>query len=101
MAEHPLSILAFNGDDDKPLSSGTLKVVNNQVDQNTGTVTLKAEFPNQDAALWPSEFTTPTLYSSPSRTGSLFRRGACRWALRDCLYTSSKMIRRSKRNRSR
>ncbi len=32
------------------------KVINNTVDQNTGTVTLKAEFANQDAALWPGEF---------------------------------------------
>ena len=56
MAEQPLAVLAFNGDDDKQLSDGTLKLVNNQVDQSTGTVTLKAEFANQNAALWPGEF---------------------------------------------
>jgi len=56
MAGQPLAVLAFNGDDDKQLSDGTLKLVNNQVDQSTGTVTLKAEFGNQNAALWPGEF---------------------------------------------
>jgi multidrug efflux system membrane fusion protein len=56
MAHHPLTVLAFDGEDNRQLSRGTLKVVNNTVDQNTGTVTLKAEFPNQDAALWPGEF---------------------------------------------
>ena len=56
MARHTLSVLAFNGDDNQQLSAGVLKVVNNTVDQNTGTVTLKAEFANQDAALWPGEF---------------------------------------------
>lgn len=56
MAKHPLTVLAFNGADTQQLSQGVLKVVNNTVDQNTGTVTLKAEFANQDAALWPGEF---------------------------------------------
>ena len=45
---NPLIVLAFHGEDDKQLSEGTLKLVNNQVDQSTGTVTLKAEFANQD-----------------------------------------------------
>ena len=56
MALHPLAVLAFNDNDDKQLSNGTLKLVDNQVEQSTGTVTLKAEFANQDAALWPGEF---------------------------------------------
>jgi multidrug efflux system membrane fusion protein len=38
------------------LGHGTLTVVNNQVDQTTGTVQLKAEFPNADLALWPGQF---------------------------------------------
>jgi membrane fusion protein, multidrug efflux system len=45
---NPLIVLAFHGEDDKQLSEGTLKLVNNQVDQSTGTVTLKAELANQD-----------------------------------------------------
>jgi multidrug efflux system membrane fusion protein len=48
MAGQPLAVLAFNGDDNNQLSDGTIKLVNNQVDQSTGTVTLKAEFANQD-----------------------------------------------------
>jgi hypothetical protein len=49
-----LAVLAFNGDDTEQLSEGNLVVVNNTVDQNTGMVKLKAEFANQDAALWPA-----------------------------------------------
>jgi multidrug efflux pump subunit AcrA (membrane-fusion protein) len=45
---NPLIVLASHGEDDKQLSEGTLKLVNNQVDQSTGTVTLKAELANQD-----------------------------------------------------
>jgi membrane fusion protein, multidrug efflux system len=33
-----------------------LRVVDNQVDQTTGTVKLKAEFPNAGLALWPGQF---------------------------------------------
>ena len=33
-----------------------LKVVDNQVDQTTGTIKLKAEFPNRDLQLWPGGF---------------------------------------------
>jgi multidrug efflux system membrane fusion protein len=51
MAQRPLTVLAFDGDDDNQLSKDTLKLVNNQVNQSTGTVTLKAKFANRNAAL--------------------------------------------------
>jgi membrane fusion protein, multidrug efflux system len=38
------------------LDRGTLTVINNQVDPATGTVQLKAEFPNADLQLWPGQF---------------------------------------------
>jgi multidrug efflux system membrane fusion protein len=56
MARHPVSVLAFDGDDKQQLSEGRLTLVNNAVDQDSGTVTLKSVFQNQDAALWPGEF---------------------------------------------
>ena len=31
-------------------------MVDNQVDQTTGTIKLKAEFPNRDLQLWPGQF---------------------------------------------
>jgi multidrug efflux system membrane fusion protein len=40
----------------KVLDHGWLQVINNQVDQTTGTVQLKAEFPNRDLQLWPGQF---------------------------------------------
>jgi multidrug efflux system membrane fusion protein len=56
MARHPVSVLAFDGDDKQQLSEGRLTLVNNAVDQASGTVTLKSVFQNQDAVLWPGEF---------------------------------------------
>jgi multidrug efflux system membrane fusion protein len=40
---------------------GTLTFVNNAVDTNTGTVLLKAAFPNEDERLWPGQFLNVTL----------------------------------------
>ncbi len=38
------------------LASGSLLTMDNQIDTNTGTVKLKAEFPNQDQTLFPNQF---------------------------------------------
>src|SRR5947209_11668184 len=40
----------------EPVDRGTLQVVDNQIDQTTGTVRLKAEFPNPKLALWPGAY---------------------------------------------
>jgi multidrug efflux system membrane fusion protein len=55
-AAGPLSIEAIDADNKTVLDHGTLRVVNNQVDQTTGTVQFKAEFPNTDLQLWPGQF---------------------------------------------
>lgn len=40
---------------------GTLTFVDNAVDTTTGTIMLKARFPNTDGQLWPGQFVTATL----------------------------------------
>jgi multidrug efflux system membrane fusion protein len=40
----------------KPLDQGTLTVLDNQIDPTTGTIKLKATFPNQGGTLWPGGF---------------------------------------------
>jgi multidrug efflux system membrane fusion protein len=55
-AKAPLPAEAVRSDNDKVVAHGTLTVVDNQVDQSTGTVRLKAEFPNTDRELWPGQF---------------------------------------------
>jgi membrane fusion protein, multidrug efflux system len=39
-----------------PVDRGRLEVIDNQIDQTTGTVRLKAEFPNEKLALWPGAY---------------------------------------------
>jgi membrane fusion protein, multidrug efflux system len=49
-------VVAFSADDTAPLSSGTLLTPNNTIDTTTGTISLKALFPNEDRKLWPGQF---------------------------------------------
>jgi membrane fusion protein, multidrug efflux system len=51
----PLKVIAITTDGKKPLAEGTLSVVNNQVDSNSGTIRLKAVFDNKNHVLWPGQ----------------------------------------------
>jgi len=55
-ARGPLSVEALGDDNRTVIDTGTLTVVDNQIDQATGTVKLKAEFPNADLQIWPGQF---------------------------------------------
>ena len=55
-ATAPLPVQALGGDGKSVVDSGKLVVVDNQVDQATGTVRLRAEFPNRQEQLWPGQF---------------------------------------------
>jgi multidrug efflux system membrane fusion protein len=54
------TVLAYaqgpNGSAATLLDTGTLAVLDNQVDPTTGTIKLKATFPNRDNLLWPGGF---------------------------------------------
>jgi multidrug efflux system membrane fusion protein len=56
MLRGSVAVLAFDQDDRKQLATGKLLLINNQIDQSTSTIQLKAEFPNDDERLWPGEF---------------------------------------------
>jgi multidrug efflux system membrane fusion protein len=51
-----LAVLVSPSQTDTVASEGVLTFVDNSVDTASGTVLLKAEFPNRDNALWPGEF---------------------------------------------
>lgn len=54
-AKGPLSVTALASGTKSPLASGTLEVIDNLIDQTTGTIRLRATFPNQDGTLWPGQ----------------------------------------------
>ena len=55
MAKGPLAVLAYSQDDTIKLDEGKLNLVDNEILQTTGTIRLKAEFPNAAHRLWPGE----------------------------------------------
>jgi multidrug efflux system membrane fusion protein len=52
----PLVVRAYSGDGKKQLAEGKLTLIDNVIDQTTGTIHLKARFENDDERLWPGEF---------------------------------------------
>jgi membrane fusion protein, multidrug efflux system len=56
MLRGEVEVLAFDQNDEQQLARGHLLLIDNQIDQSTSTIRLKAEFPNQDERLWPGEF---------------------------------------------
>jgi multidrug efflux system membrane fusion protein len=55
-AKGALTVDVFGNDGVTVIDSGTLKGIDNQVDPTTGTLKLKAEFPNANFQLWPGQF---------------------------------------------
>jgi membrane fusion protein, multidrug efflux system len=51
-----LTVDVFGNDGTTVIDTGTLKGIDNQVDPTTGTLKLKAEFPNANFQLWPGQF---------------------------------------------
>jgi multidrug efflux system membrane fusion protein len=56
MSEGALPVQALSRDGDKLLGEGTLSVIDNQINQATATVRLKAIFDNAQRMLWPNQF---------------------------------------------
>jgi multidrug efflux system membrane fusion protein len=52
----PIAVEAYSRDGNKLLSTGKLLLVDNQINQATASIRLKATFANPDRKLWPNEF---------------------------------------------
>jgi len=79
----PLAVRAYRGDGKKLVAEGKLTLIDNMIDQATGTIRLKARFDNEDENLWPGEFVDVRLILStrkgvatvPARTVQEGREG--------------------------
>jgi multidrug efflux system membrane fusion protein len=56
MEKGTLPVVAFAADDKTELDRGTLLTPDNAIDASTGTIRLKATFPNPHNTLWPGQF---------------------------------------------
>jgi len=62
-----LAVSAFDRGNTTKLGDGKLTVVDNEIDQTTGTIKLKATFPNDDLRLWPGKFVNARLVLSTKK----------------------------------
>lgn len=67
MAGGTVSATAIASDRKTVLDQGKVALVDNQIDQATGTARFKAEFPNQHNTLWPGEFVSVRVLQSTQR----------------------------------
>lgn len=61
LAKGPLAVRALPTGETRAESEGRLTFIDNAVDQQTGTIRLRATFPNRDNVLWPGQFANVTL----------------------------------------
>jgi len=61
MAKGPLAVEVLPPESNQPRPSGRLIFIDNAVDPSTGTIRLRAQFDNADAALWPGQFVNVSL----------------------------------------
>ncbi len=70
MAKGPLTVFAYSQDDKTKLDEGKLLLVDNQIVQTTGTIRLRATFPNARNQLWPGALVNARLLLD-TRSGGL------------------------------
>jgi multidrug efflux system membrane fusion protein len=69
MAKGPLTVLAYSQDEKVQLDEGKLDLVDNQIVQTTGTIRLRASFPNTQRKLWPGELVNARLLLDTRHNG--------------------------------
>jgi multidrug efflux system membrane fusion protein len=65
----PLAVLAFTQDNTIQLDQGELGLVNNEILQTTGSIQLKANFPNKSNRLWPGQLVNARLLLDTRHNG--------------------------------
>lgn len=63
------AVLAVDRDNSTVLGEGKLAVIDNRIDVSTGTILLKATFPNDDLGLWPGQFVNARLLLTTRKGG--------------------------------
>ena len=76
MAKGPVKVLAYTLDDKTKLDEGELLLIDNQIIQTTGTIRLRATFPNAKRALWPGELVNVRLLLRTQQNGLTVATGA-------------------------
>jgi membrane fusion protein, multidrug efflux system len=70
-AGHPMAVYALDRADEKQIATGSLLTLDNEVDPTTGTVKLRAIFPNKDNVLFPNQFVNARMLVDTERDVNL------------------------------
>jgi membrane fusion protein, multidrug efflux system len=65
----PITVMAYSQDDKTKLDEGKLILINNQINQATGTIQLRADLPNAKRLLWPGELVNVRLLLTTRKNG--------------------------------
>jgi membrane fusion protein, multidrug efflux system len=76
MTQGPVTVLAYSQDDKTQLDQGRLLLIDNQIIQTTGTIRLRATFPNARRLLWPGELVNARLLLRTEPNGLTVAAGA-------------------------
>jgi membrane fusion protein, multidrug efflux system len=76
MAKGPVKVLAYTLDDKTKLDEGELLLIDNQIIQTTGTIRLRATFPNASRMLWPGQLDDVRLLLRTQQNGLTVATGA-------------------------
>jgi membrane fusion protein, multidrug efflux system len=76
MARGPVKVLAYSQDEKTRLDAGELLLIDNQINQTTGTIRLRATFPNAQRLLWPGELVNVRLLLRIEPDGRTIAAGA-------------------------
>ena len=71
-----IPVEAYDREQKTKLATGKLLTVDNQIDPTTGTVKLKAQFPNEDASLFPNQFVNIRMLLDTRRNATLLQSAA-------------------------
>ncbi len=76
IAKGPVKVIAYSQDDKTKLDEGKLLLIDNQIIQTTGTIRLRATFPNAQHLLWPGELVNAHLLLKTLPEGLTVAAGA-------------------------
>jgi membrane fusion protein, multidrug efflux system len=76
MDKGPVKVFAYSQDEKTMLDEGQLLLIDNQINQTTGTIRLRATFPNAKRLLWPGELVNARLLLETEPQGLTIAAGA-------------------------
>jgi multidrug efflux system membrane fusion protein len=95
LSRGPVRAVAYDQTGTAAIDTGQLLLINNQANPQSGTVQLKALFPNVQRRLWPGTFVDIELATAVAKAALTVPTTRCSWALKASSPTSSALTTRS------